>query len=241
MSDHSSSSSSSPSSSSKDVVVVVVKNGNTNTNTNTNANMAAMYTWGTAQAEIAKTDPGKFVKEIFGPTFFSSENFLPLVNYWLPEYTQSKDRLQCFVELFKDICFGSTVNLEIYPDYINIFRNIRLTVPLTHLTRDVLILLSIMTKRWESFFATKKKYFQDASFTDCYQRPIVPIGIVVDAVLYAFIKTALAHAVVPPDICEGLGLLTGRIMALPQMTRFGHLVYESALAYKTKLKQEFKF
>jgi hypothetical protein len=194
----------------------------------------ALYKWAAEQSELAKTNPAKFVREVFGPTFFTAENFLPLVSYWMAEYTQSKDRLQCFVEMFKDICFGSGFSLEIYPNYINVFHNIRLTVPLERLTAKVLILLSIFARHSETFFATRKKHFQGASFSDCYHSPSVPIGAVTDAIFYAFVKSTM-NKMPLKEICEGLGLLAGRLMALPQMVRFGHLVYQCAVSYKTKL------
>jgi hypothetical protein len=194
--------------------------------------------WARVHALIAKTDPAKFVSEVFGPLFFSVHNFFPIVQFWLQEYMGGSDKIQWFVDLFKDICFCHAPSLEIFPAHINLFRNKRLTVPNDKLSQKVTMALTIFMQYRDRFFKKIVPVNSYCCFLFAYHNIHVPVPIVVEAILSVFVKSCLHHNVSRGQTLDGLSILTSRLMAIPEMYDYSNCLYSYAKALSVALRSD---
>jgi hypothetical protein len=182
-------------------------------------------------ANLASQDRQEFFNNFFYE-LFSTSSLMTLLEYWILEYERD-DCVQSFVVLLNEIV-AHAPSLQINPDSISIFRNIRLLIPLQQLLPRLLVYVATLID-------THHKFFNCVAPLDeghCYSDPQLSftgnlrIDILIDAAFCVFVRMCERMGLKGWEIRIRIDLLANRLAILPKFMNHTDIIYRANVAFK---------
>lgn len=183
---------------------------------------------------LASLKPQAFVNRFY-QDLFGVDSLVGLLDYWILEYHQ-EDLVETFVLLLNDLISQNPI-LQINPDSISIFRNIRLLIPFDQLQPKILIYIAMFVQFHRTFFSRSTRLHEGF----CFGQPIfnftsrLQLDILLDALFCVFMKTCKSRNYDNYQIRIHLTALSGRLVVLQRLSTHADLIYRSFSAFKSVL------